>query len=161
MIVLFEWPNLAALDRLRADKEAKKLFPIRDDAISFFTQGFYTVEKDVTVAFSDDKTYEFFNGWLTPSADKSLPEYFKQSDAPKQKYGPPKFLVDLKPLSNAPEHDFVLQPDMAGIVEWNNTRAYFGLIADPAFKKAAPLLDRSVSRLDMVHAKFDFPRDAS
>ena len=100
----------------------------------------------------------FFNAWLTPAAEEALPEYFKQSDAPKQKYGPPEFLVTLKPIETAAKEDFVLRPNMSGVVEWTSTGAYFGLVADPEFKKAVPLLERSVTRLDMVHTKFDFPQ---
>ena len=156
MVAIFEWPDLAARDQLGADEEAKKLFPIRDDAMTFFKQSFYTVAEDVTVTFREDKTYEFFNAWLTPDAETALPEYFKQSEAPKQKYGPPRFLADLKPLENAPTEDYVLHPHMSGIVEWNNTSAYYGLIADPDFKKAAPLLEKSLTRIDMLHTKFNF-----
>ncbi len=158
MVAIFEWPDLAARDQLEADEEAKKLFPIRDDAMTFFKQSFYTVAEDVTVTFREDKTYEFFNAWLTPDAETALPEYFKQSEAPKQKYGPPRFLASLKPLKNAPTEDYVLHPHMSGIVEWNNTSAYYGLIADPDFKKVAPLLEKSLTRIDMLHAKFNFPQ---
>jgi len=158
MVAIFEWPDLAARDQLLADKEAKKLFPIRDDAMTFFKQAFYTVVEDVTVTFRADKTYEFFNAWLTPEAETALPEYFKQSEAPKQKYGPPRFVADLKPLKSAPKEDYVLHPHMSGIVEWNNTNAYYGLIADPDFKKAVPLMKKSLTRIDMLHTKFNFPQ---
>ncbi len=156
IVAIFEWPDLKARDRLLADPEATKLFPIRDDALTFIALAYYTVEQDTTVTFREDKTYEFFNGWLTPSAKEALPEYFKQSDAPKQKYGPPKFLVGLKPVETEAKEDFVLRPNISGIVEWTSTGAYLGLIADPEFRKAAPLLEKSVTRLDMVHTKFDF-----
>ena len=158
IIAIFEWPNLTAPNKFLADKDAKKLFPIRDDAITFFKQAFYTVSEDVTVTFREDKTYEFFNAWLTPEAETALPEYFKQSEEVKKKYGPPTFLASLKPLKNAPKEDYVLKPHRAAIVEWNNTSTYFGLIADPEFKKVAPLLDKSLTRIDMIHAKFDFPQ---
>lgn len=158
MVVLFEWPNLKARDQMHADRAAKKLFPLRDDAMTFFKQAFYAVDKDTQLTLHEDKTYEFFNAWTTFAAKVSLPAYFKLSDAPKQKYGPPKFIAMLKPLENAPKGGYVLTPDMAGIVEWNNTAAYYGLVADPGFKLAAPLLSASVSRLDMVHTKFAFPQ---
>ncbi|MCZ6898722.1 MAG: hypothetical protein O7F74_00650 [Bacteroidetes bacterium] len=158
MIAIFEWPNLAARYKFLADKDAKKLFPIRDDAITFFKQAYFSVDEDVAVTFREDKTYEFFNAWLTPEAKTALPEYFKRSEEVKKKYGPPAFLASLKPLKNAPKEDYVLQPHRAAIVEWNNTNTYFGLIADPEFKKAVPLLEKSLTRLDMLHAKFNFPQ---
>ena len=85
-----------------------------------------------------------------------MPKYFKESKAPKQNYGPPEFIASLKPHDLAPTDDYTLRPHMSGIVEWNNTSAYYGLIADPAFIAAKPLLDESVSRLDMIHTKFNF-----
>lgn len=155
MIAIFEWPRMAARDELLADSEAQKLFPIRDEALTFIKLAYFTVDEDVTITFREDKRYEFFNAWLTPEAETALPEYFKQSEEVKKKYGPPTFLATLKPLE-LPKEDYLLQPHMAGIVEWNNTKTYYGLIADPEFKKAAPLLDKSLTRIDMIHAKFDF-----
>lgn len=158
MIVIFEWPSMDARDKMHADKDAKKLFPLREDAMTFFKQAFYTVDEDTPLTLREDKTYEFFTAWLTFAAKVSLPAYFKLSDAPKQKYGPPKFIATLTPLENGPKGSYVLDPNMAGIVEWNSTSAYYGLTNDPAFKLAAPLLSASVSRLDMVHTKFAFPQ---
>jgi len=157
MVALFEWPSMKARDQMHADKAAQKLFPIREDAMTLFKQAFYTVENDTSMTISESKTYEFFNAWTTFAAKASLPAYFQMSEGPKQKYGPPKFIATLKPLENGPKGGYVLAPDMAGIVEWNNTAAYYGLMADPGFKLAAPLLSASVSRLDMVHTKFAFP----
>ncbi len=158
MIVLFEWPSLEAREEMHADRDAQDLFPLRDDALTFFKQALFTVDEDTQLTLYEDKTYEFFNAWTTFAAAVSLPAYFTLSDAPKQRYGPPTFIASLKPLENALAGDYLLAPDMAGIVEWNNTAAYFGLIADPGFQLAAPLLSASVSRLDMVHTKFVFPQ---
>ncbi|PCJ82564.1 MAG: hypothetical protein COA49_00420 [Bacteroidetes bacterium] len=157
MIAIFEWPTIAARDALLADKEAQKLFPIRDAILTSIKLAYYTVEKDVTVTFRADKTYEFFNAWLTPQADTLLPEYFEKSAKPKEKYGPITFVASLKPVKGLAAADYLLQPHMSGIVEWNNTTAYYGLMADPEFIKVAPLLKNSVTRLDGIHAKFDFP----
>jgi len=157
MIALFEWPNLEAKQKLFEDEAAKKLFPIRDAALTSLKMSYYTVPEDITVTFREDKTYEFFNAWLTPEAKTALPEYFKQSDASKQNYGPPVFLADLKPFENSPKEDYVLRPHMTGIVEWSSTAAFYGLSADPEFQKATPLLEKSLTRIDMIHAKFNFP----
>ena len=156
MIAIFEWPEIAARDKLLADERAQKLFPIRDEALTFIKLAYFTVEEDVTVKFREDKTYEFFNAWLTPEAETALPEYFKQSDAPKKKYGPPVFVASLKPVE-LPAADYLVQPHMTGIVEWSSTNAYYGLMADPEFQKALPLLKKSITRLDGLHAKFNFP----
>lgn len=157
MVAIFEWPNVEAREKLLADKEAQKLFPIRDAALSFIKLAYYKVDEDVTITFRADKTYEFFNAWLTPEAETALPKYFEASKAPKQNYGPPAFIASFKPIEDSPKDDYTLQPQMAGLVEWENTNAYYGLLADPAYKKAKPLLEKSVTRLDMIHTKFNFP----
>ncbi|WP_128755289.1 hypothetical protein [Aquimarina sediminis] len=158
MIAIFEWPNIEARDKLLADKKAQKLFPTRDAILTSIKLAYFTVDEDVSVTFREDKTYEFFNAWLTPEAEKLLPKYFQKSENVKKKYGPPSFVASLKPLKGLPGADYLLQPHMAGIVEWNNTNAYYGLIADPEFKKVAPLLMKSLSRIDGIHAKFNFPQ---
>ncbi|WP_025664202.1 hypothetical protein [Aquimarina megaterium] len=158
MVAIFEWPNIEARDKLLADRKAQKLFPVRDAILTSIKLAYYTVDKDVMITFREDKTYEFFNAWLTPEAEKLLPEYFKKSDDVKKKYGSPAFLANLKPLKGLSTADYLLQPHMAGIVEWNNTNAYYGLIADPEFKKVAPLLVKSLTRIDGIHAKFNFPQ---
>ncbi|PCI34012.1 MAG: hypothetical protein COB54_03160 [Alphaproteobacteria bacterium] len=158
MIAIFEWPSLEARDRLLDDRQAQKLFPIRDDAMTFFKQAFYTTDKDITVTFRQDKTYEFFNAWLSDEADELLPRYFAQSAEVKNKYGPPKFVASLTPFAGGPTADYILNPHMFGIVEWNNTQTYYGLAADPDFKKSVPLLNRSLTRMDMMHATFNFPK---
>ncbi|MBL4709926.1 MAG: hypothetical protein JKY48_15950 [Flavobacteriales bacterium] len=158
LIAIFEWPNIEARDKLLADSEAQKLFPIRDAALTSIKLAYFKVEEDVKVTFREDKTYEFFNAWLTPKSKTALPEYFKQSAEVKKKYGPPVFVASLKPINNLPSADYLLQPDMSGIVEWGSTSDYYGLIADPEFKKAAPLLEKSVKRLDGINAKFNFPQ---
>ncbi len=156
MIAIFEWPNIEARDKLLADRKAKKLFPIRDAILTSIKLAYFTVEKDTPVTFREDKTYEFFNAWLTPEAGKLLPEYFKKSESVKKKYGPITFVASLKPVKGLTKANYLLQPHMAGIVEWNNTNAYYGLIADPEFKKVAPLLMKSLTRIDGIHAKFNF-----
>ncbi|MCL6274585.1 hypothetical protein M3P19_11230 [Muricauda sp. 2012CJ35-5] len=157
LVAIFEWPNLQAHANLLNDKEAKKIFPIRDTALTDIKLSYFVVEKDVAVTFQSDKVYEFFSGWLTPEAQTALPQYFAKSEAPKLKYGPPKFLVDLKPAPGVKKEDYILIPDVTGIVEWNNTAAFYGLSADPDFKKVSHLLESSVSRLDMIHTKILMP----
>ncbi|MEH6631734.1 MAG: DUF1330 domain-containing protein [Halopseudomonas aestusnigri] len=158
MLAIFEWPSLEARTQLHQDKAAQKLFPLRDDALTYFKQAFYTVDQDTPLVFKENKSYEFFNAWLTIASTVSLPAYFKLSEGPKQKYGPPEFIAQLKPLENPPEGSYVISSDMAAIVEWNSTAAFYGLMADPGFKLAAPLLSASVSRLDQIHTKFAFPQ---
>ena len=60
MIAIFEWPNIEARDKLLADRQAKKLFPIRDAILTSIKLAYYTVDQDTPVTFKEDKTYEFF-----------------------------------------------------------------------------------------------------
>ena len=155
---VFEWPSLEARDQLINDSDAKKLFPIRDDALSFIKLAYFTVEKDITVTFRGDKTYEFFNAWLTADAKTNLPKYFERSAEAKDRIGQPKFLATFKPLDNDPGGEYILNPQMSGIVEWSNSSDYYELIADSEFKKAAPYLEKSLKRIDMLHTRFNFPK---
>jgi len=41
-IAIFEWATLEEHEGLMADSEAKKLFPIRDDALNFIKTAYYT-----------------------------------------------------------------------------------------------------------------------
>lgn len=157
-IGIWEWESLEKREGLFKDSDAKKLFPIRDDALSFFKLAYFTVEEHTTLVLKEGKMYEFFSAWLTPKAKDTLPEYFEKSAPVRDRYGPPRFLASLKPLVSAPHESFILRPDMAGIVEWNKPEDYFGMNSDPEFKKnAEPLLKKSLSRMDLFHTLFAFP----
>jgi len=161
IVYVFEWPSLASRDKLYGDKEAQKLFPLRNAFLTSVKLAHYTVAKDTKLTFSNDKVYEFFNAWLTLDSKTALPKYFKESDASKKRYGSPKFLATLQPITDAAYLDLqgpYLHPHMAGIVEWNKTSDFYGLSADADWKKAAVNLEKSVSRLDMVHVKYNFPQ---
>jgi len=159
MIALFEWPSLEVLDDMHNDPRMKPLGKIRDSSISFFRQSFYEIKKETTIVFRSDKTYEFFTAWLNPDSGETLGQYFKASEPMKKRHGPPIFKANLSPLAEVPNKNYILKPHMAGIVEWPNTQTYYELKDDYEFAtKAAPLLEKAVARLDMIHAKFVFQR---
>jgi len=159
IIGIFEWPSLEAMELLHKDPRMKPLGKIRDGSMSYFRQGFYTVKKDTPIIFRSDKTYEFFTAWLSPNSEATLKKYFKVSEPMKKRHGPPIFKASLSPLDKVPNKKHILKPHMAGIVEWPSTQTYYDLVADKAFvAKAAPLLDKATARLDMIHAKFVFPK---
>ena len=159
LVGLFEWPSLEAMNRLHADPRMKPLGEIRNDSMSFFRQAFYEVKKETLIVFRSDKTYEFFTAWLNPNSGRILKEYFKVSEPMKQRHGPPIFKANLSPLKGVPNKKHVLEPHLGGIVEWPDTQTYYDLAADEEFAtKAAPLLERAVARLDMIHGKFMFKK---
>ncbi len=94
---------MTAYDNMSKDRRMKKLFPIRDRAISFFRQTFYKVKDDTHITFRSDKTYEFFAAWLNPNSEVDLKIYFEKSAGPKKRYGPPIFKENFVPIKNAPE----------------------------------------------------------
>lgn len=159
MVALFEWSSLEAMNNLHKDPRMKPLGKIRDSSFSFFRQAFYKVEKETTIVFRSDKTYEFFAAWMNPNSGPTLSKYFKVSEPMKKRHGPPVFKANFSPLKDVPNKKSILKPHMAGIVEWPNTQTYYDLKNDHEFAtQAAPLLDKAVARLDMIHAKFIFQK---
>ncbi|WP_299245624.1 DUF1330 domain-containing protein [uncultured Aquimarina sp.] len=156
MLVLFEWPSIQVYEKTIADPRLKELFPLRNSAFKDFGQSFVTVKEDTSITFKADKSYEFFLAWLKPNGQKSLGEYFKVSAPIKKTYGKPEpvFKANLSPISNAPKSKTVLNPQMAGIVEWDNLSDFDEMVNNPEFKaKAKPLFDKAIQRIEMIHGK--------
>ena len=158
MIVIFEWPSLAVKTKFHKDPRFLKISPLRDEALSFFETSYYEVGEDVTVAFKENKIYEFFGAWLTPEAETALPKYFEVSEPIKRSYGRlyPEFKVNLSPAKGL-SSDHAYSPHMAGIVEWDKAEDYYILTSNEKFKKeAAPLMKKALARIDMLQAKVIF-----
>ena len=154
MLSVFEWPSLAVKNRFHNDPRFLQIFPLRDDALSYFMPGFYEVGQDVTVTFKDNKTYEFFGAWFAPESDEVLKQYFAVSEPIKRSYGRPypKFLVTLLPAKGQGSGAYA--PHMTGIVEWDKGDDYFILSSNENFRtEAAPLLAQAVAKMDMVQAR--------
>ena len=155
LVMYFEWPSIEAYKNAVSDERLKKLFPIRDNALSVFERVYYQVAEDVTVTFREDKVYEIMAAWLKPNSQETLKKYFEIWEPIKQRVGPPEFKTKFSTVEGAPVEN--LKPHMAGIIEWNSTQDYFDLMADKEFQeKAEPLLKSAVDKMSMVHAKFVF-----
>lgn len=156
MLVLFEWPSIEIYQKTIVDSRLKKLFPLRNSAFKDFGQSFVTVKEDTPITFKADKSYEFFLAWLKPNRQKALKEYFKVSAPIKKAYGKPEpvFKANLTPISNIPKSKTILNPHMAGIVEWNNSEDADEMVNNSEFKsKAQPLFDEAIQRIEMIHGK--------
>jgi len=154
MIAIFEWPDIATKERMMSDPRYKEIKPIRDAALSFLKLGYYEVSKDTTITFKEDKVYEFFGAWID-SKDK-LDEYFKVSGPIKKNYGRPEpiFKTMLGVMKDAPNGSQTYRPQMVGIVEWDQSDDFYILTKNKDFKKKAkPLFEAAVARIDMLHTK--------
>ncbi len=154
MIGIFEWPSLAVKNKFHRDPRFLKISPLRDEALSYFKPGFYEVSEDVTVAFKDNKVYEFFGAWLAPESGELLKQYFAISEPIKRSYGRPypEFKVKLSPAKGQSAGAYA--PHMTGIVEWDKADDYDALNANVKFKtQAAPLLKKAIAKMDMVQTK--------
>ena len=158
-IAIFAWDDLETREVFVKQPEAIKLFPIRDEALTFFKLGYYSVDQDTELTLRSDRVYEFFNAWTTDTAAASLPAYFENTAEVKTRYGSPQFIAELQPHSYLRdiELDHMVHPDMAGIVEWVNTGAYYAMNTDPAFVEHKPLLDDALEDIQVLHTQFAFP----
>lgn len=77
MGALFQWPDIEAFKKLHADQRFVKLRPVRDTAMSFFTNGhFFKVLADQTASFKEGQSYALIARWspdLITELDGQLP----------------------------------------------------------------------------------------
>ncbi len=152
MLGIFEWPSLDVKNKMHEDPRFKKVAPVMMDALSYFKTGFYEIENDANVTFSNQKSYEFFGAWI--NSDETLKEYFKVSGPIKKSYGhpEPKFKLALKPAKG--QGLFAYTPDMSGIVEWDKGEDYHALTNSKEFKaQAEGLLDDAVKEMNLVQTR--------
>ncbi len=152
MVGIFEWPSLDIKNKMHEDPRFKKVAPIMQDAMSYFKTGFYEIENDTDITFSNRKSYEFFGAWI--KSDEILKEYFKVTGPIKKNYGrsEPKFKLALKPAKG--QGFFAYAPDMSGIVEWDKGEDYYALTNSKEFKaQAEGLLNDSIKEMNLVQTK--------
>lgn len=117
MVVFFEWESVEQKRAFEANPEYLKLRNIRDNALSFLSQGYFQVEKDVTVNLSSDKIYDFAGLFIDPKNANQLQEYFQAvlptASKPEYGYTP---IVNLNPIPNV--HDQNYHPSVIAFAEW-------------------------------------------
>lgn len=117
MVVFFEWESVEQKRAFEANPEYLKLRNIRDNALSFLSQGYFQVEKDVTVNVSTDQIYDFAGIFINPEKANLLQEYFQAvlptAAKPEFGYTP---IVNLNPIPGV--HDQNYHPSVIAFAQW-------------------------------------------
>lgn len=150
MVELFEWPSIEAKTEFEKDRRIKKIVGMRDNAVSYLQLGYFKVAEDAEITFRQNKIYEFFGAWLIPEKMEILKNYLGKVKAPVETAGG-KRLLKLTPLQ-VKGGDY--RPDIAGVVEWPNQKAYFDLVTSKVYRSAVYLRNDATDRVDMLHTKF-------
>ncbi|NJO01037.1 MAG: hypothetical protein HC880_04475 [Bacteroidia bacterium] len=114
------------------------------------------MQENTPVIFQEGKSYEFFLAWLNPNGQEPLGKYFEASVPIRKIYGrpEPQFKANLNPLSNAPQGKTILNPHMAGIVEWDKHEDAELFTGHPELSKIAkPLFDKAIQRIEWIHTQ--------
>lgn len=74
MGALFQWPNMDAFQLLHEDPRFLAIKSIRDDALSFFSNGhFFIVNEDSIVTFNEGESYALYTEWENDGNRKQSP----------------------------------------------------------------------------------------
>lgn len=74
MGALFQWPNMDAFRLLHEDPRYLAIKSIRDDALSFFSNGhFFIVNEDSIVTFNEGESYALYTEWENDGNRKQSP----------------------------------------------------------------------------------------
>jgi uncharacterized protein (DUF1330 family) len=156
---VFTWDDLEVRETFLKDPEAIKLFPIRDNALTFFKLAYFTVSEDTVLTLRSDRVYEFFSAWTSATSQTSLSEFQETTAEVQERYGSPRTIAELipHPYRRDLALDHMMHPDIAGIVEWANTGAYYAMMTDPEYVEQKPVLDASLEATEVLHMQFAFP----
>lgn len=149
MFFVNEWPSEEAFRNFVSDREVKKHFPVRDDALEQLINTHTRVPQPVKVSLKEGDIVEFAALWIKPGKGGQLNEYFGQAMPVAMKYG-------LKPLSpfqpiGAYAGDFM--PQMMSLNQWPSMEAFRKFIKDPQLGKLIPKRDDALTRMVVIHSK--------
>lgn len=162
-VQIVEWASYDQLFGMLEDSRFKAIEPIHDGATAGLTIGFYTVPKDVTATFSEDKVYEFAAArWVSDDPEvvqqqlaPKLGQYFENVGPLLDTYGA-RVVVRLTPDPNSPDMEWVYKPQIALIGEWDSPYSQTRLFADPEYKKQVALREQAAKDLDSLHSRIMF-----
>ena len=107
MVVFFEWESIEQKRAFEANPEYLRLRNIRDNALSYLSQGYFQVEQDVTVTVSTDQIYDFAGIFINPEKANLLQEYFQAvlptASKPEFGYTP---IVNLSPIPGVYDQNY-------------------------------------------------------
>lgn len=140
MVVFFEWENLEQKRAFERNPEYLRLRNIRDNALSFLSQGYFQVEKDVTVNVASNKTYDFAGLFINPENANQLQAYFEAvlptASKPEFGYTP---IVNLNPYQGANDQNY--HPSVIAFAEWKG-----GVDSQERFEKTKVFKDNVAKR---------------
>ena len=153
MVVFFEWESIEQKRAFEANPEYLKLRNIRDNALSYLSQGYFQVEKDVTVNVSTDQIYDFAGIFINPKKANLLQEYFQAvlptASKPEFGYTP---IVNLNPIPGV--YDQSYHPSVIAFAQWKG-----GPDSQERFEKTSAFQKNKAKRsagapyIDVFHIK--------
>lgn len=159
-VVIVEWPNYKAYEKMQNDKEYKEIAHYRNGGFSFFQHGWFKINEDKVVEVREDKVYQFVGATLqhTEEAKTSLDKYFKISDPIKRRIYGPSFLdivADFTPIGSIATSGYDAEIQL--ISEWPNEKSADKLFSDKDFQtKAIPLMMKAIRHTDYSYTKYKF-----
>ena len=153
MVVFFEWESVEQKRAFEANPEYLKLRNIRDNALSYLSQGYFQVEKDVNVNVSTDKLYDFAGLFINPEKANLLQEYFQAvmptATKPEFGYSP---IVNLNPIPGV--YDQSYHPSVIAFAEWKGGEgALERFEKTDAFQKNKAKRSAGAPYIDVFHIK--------
>ena len=134
------------------DPKYLELRNIRNDALEFLTQGYFSVDQDITIEVADNKVYDFAALWVNPDNAPLLQEYFGavMPEATKPKIG----YTPLATLTNAGHPDMSYHPSVIAFAEWKGgSEAVDKLEKTKAFKNNVHKREKAAPYKDVFHLK--------
>lgn len=117
MVVFFEWESIEQKRAFEQNPKYLELRNLRDDALTFLSQGYFSVEEDVTYQIADNKVYDFAGLFINPAKAQHLQEYFQAvfPEAQKPKFG----YTPIATLNAIPGvYDQNYHPSVIAFAEW-------------------------------------------
>ncbi len=153
MVVFFEWDSIEQKRAFESNPEYLKLRNIRDNALSFLSQGYFQVEQDVTVTISSDQIYDFAGIFINPKKAHLLQEYFQAvlptASKPEFGYTP---IVNLNPIPGVYDQNY--HPSVIAFAQWKggpDSQARFE--KTKAFQQHKEKRSQGAPYIDVFHIK--------
>lgn len=153
MVVFFEWESIDQKRSFEKNPKYLELRNLRDDALSFLSQGYFQVQEDVNYTISDDKVYDFAGLFIDPNNAPKLEEYFGAvfpvAQSPKYGYTPIATLASIPGV-----HDQNYHPTLIAFAEWKGgSKAVDMLQKTPEFKNNVAKRTAAAPYMDVFHLK--------
>ncbi|MEM9073091.1 MAG: DUF1330 domain-containing protein [Myxococcota bacterium] len=153
--VLFEWASMERKRAFARDPRFLQIQGLRDNALEYLAQGYFTVEENRTLSLVRDGegTYELILFWMDPDHADDLNTYFSRVGpvAAQPEYGGFEMVQSFTPLR---VNDGTVHPDMFALGRWNSlqgSRAFFEL---PIYQENVHLREAAAPYKDVLQVRF-------